>query len=83
MGNGLELTITPTRVLQNATLTIRSESNHFPEPQYTISDESGRIIRKGSVNQHIGEFKLSMVGLSVGSYQFRMGLVQEKFIIIN
>lgn len=76
-----ELTLTPAKVALNETLTVRSRSANFPERDYVISDETGRIVRKGAVNEHIAEFKLCMVGLATGVYRFSMGKVQEKFII--
>jgi hypothetical protein len=78
-----ELTVTPVQVPQNATLTVRSGTANFPQPHYTITDENGRVIRKGSVNERISEFKLSMVGLTTGVYRFTMGQVQEKFVVIS
>lgn len=76
-----ELTLTPAQVAQNETLTVRSGTNNFAQRNYTISDENGRVIRKGLVNEHISEFKLCMVGLATGVYRFTMGQVQQKFVI--
>ena len=78
-----QLTVTPVQVPQNETLTVRSASNHFPQKQYTITDEKGKVIRKGSVNDRISEFTLSMVGIAVGVYRFTMGQVQEKFVVVR
>ncbi len=76
-----ELTLSPSQVGVNETLTVRSCSENFKQRDYIISDETGRIVRKGAVNEHIAEFKLCMVGLATGVYRFSMGKVQEKFII--
>ncbi len=76
-----ELTLSPSKVAVNETLTVRSGFANFPQRDYIISDETGRIVRKGAVNEHIAEFKLCMVGLATGVYRFSMGKVQEKFII--
>ncbi len=78
-----QLTVTPVQVPQNETLTVRSASTYFPQKQYTITDEQGKVIRKGSVNDRISEFKLSMVGIAVGVYRFTMGQVQEKFVVVR
>ncbi len=78
-----QLTVTPVQVPQNETLTVRSASTSFPQPQYTITDEQGKVIRKGSVSDRISEFTLSMVGIAVGVYRFSMGHVQEKFVVVR
>lgn len=83
MEKPLELTVTPAQVPQNDTLTVKSGTSNFPQTHYAITDENGRLIRKGSVNEHISEFKLSMVGLATGVYQFTMGQVKERFVIIG
>lgn len=76
-----ELTVSPAKLGLNETITVRSGTANFPQRHYTLSDESGRIVRKGSVNDHIAEFKLCMVGLATGVYNFSMGKVQEKIVI--
>jgi hypothetical protein len=81
MVNLPELTVSPAKVSLNETITVRSVTANFPQRAYTLSDESGKIIRKGAVNDHIAEFKLCMVGLATGVYNFSMGKVQEKIII--
>lgn len=83
MANLPELTVSPVQVPENETITVRSGTSNFPQRTYTISDENGRIVRKGSVNEHIAEFKLCMVGLAAGAYRFSMGQVQEKFVIVH
>ena len=77
-----QLILSPVQVTQNETLTVRSATNYFPQPQYTITDENGKLIRKGSVSERISEFKLSMVGIDVGVYSLSMGQVQQKFVVI-
>ena len=78
-----QLILSPAKVYRNDTLTVRSCTANFEQRQYIISDESGRVIRQGLVNEHISEFKLCMVGLATGVYQFTMGQVQERFVIIT
>lgn len=81
MEKKLEIIVSPVQVPQNETLTVKSGSSNFPQTHYAITDENGRLIRKGSVNEHISEFKLSMVGLATGVYQFTMGQAKERFVI--
>lgn len=78
-----ELTVTPAQVPQNQTLTVRSATRCFPQQQYIITDEKGKLIRKGYVSDRISEFTLSMVGIAVGVYRFTMGQVQEKFSVVR
>ena len=82
MNHQPELTVSPKQVPRNATITVRSEAPNFPQPFYTITDENGRVIRKGSVSDRISEFRLSMVGLATGAYHFTMGQVRQRFTII-
>jgi len=83
MENQPELMLSPARIYRNETLTVRSATANFEQRQYSISDESGRVIRQGLVSEHISEFKLCMVGLATGVYRFTMGQVQQRFVIIN
>lgn len=76
------LSISPNQVPLNASLTVRSEQENFPANAYTITDERGRIIRKGFINERVTEFRLSMVGLATGVYRFTMGPVNERFTIV-
>lgn len=77
------ISLDPAKVFRNETLTVRSATANFEQRQYSISDESGRVIRTGLVNEYISEFKLCMVGLAAGVYSFKMGQVQQRFVIIN
>ncbi len=82
MTNNASLSISPNQVPLNASLMVRSESDNFPANAYTITDEKGRVIRKGSVSERVTEFRLSMVGLATGVYRFTMGPVNERFTIV-
>ena len=76
------LSISPNQVPLNQSLTVRSELENFPANAYVITDERGRIIRKGFVSNRVTEFRLSMVGLATGVYRFTMGPVNERFTIV-
>jgi len=82
MNNNLKLLISPIQVPVNASLTIRTYDDYFPDNGYMITDELGRIIRKGAIAKGICEFSLSMVGLATGVYRITMGQVQERFTIL-
>lgn len=74
--------VSPAEVIKNTCLHVRTSSSHFPETEYRITDERGRVVRKGSVSKRISEFTLSMVGIDTGVYRFIMGAVQEKFVVV-
>ena len=82
MKNTEPLSISPNQVPLNESLTVRSQLETFPANAYTITDERGRIIRKGFVSDRVSEFRLSMVGLATGAYRFTMGPVNERFTIV-
>ena len=74
--------VIPSQVLINAQLTIRSADNPFTENAYVITNEIGKVIRKGSISSGNHEFCLSMVGMATGVYRIIVGQVQEKFTVI-
>ncbi len=74
--------LSPYYVEINAMLTIRSANEPFYEMDYIITDETGRLIRKGAIRKGISEFSLCMVGLEKGVYQLKIGQVTEKFTVL-
>jgi len=82
MRNNCNLTIYPVKVPMNASLTVKTYDEKFPDDAYLIINNEGKIIRKGAISRNILEFKLSMVGLATGVYSFTMGHVQEQFTIL-
>jgi len=74
--------VSPAEVLKNTCLHVRTDSGSFPEKEYRITDEHGRVVRKGAVNERISEFTLSMVGIKTGVYRFVMGTVQQRFVVV-
>ncbi len=76
------LNIYPSEVPVNTNITVRTESGYFPEQAYIITDEKGRIIRKGLVSERLNEIRLSLVGLAAGVYYFTMGTANKQFTIV-
>lgn len=74
--------VSPAQVLKDACLHVKISSPGFTEKEYRITDENGRVVRKGAVSERISEFSLSMVGIKTGVYRFIMGTAQEKFIVV-
>jgi hypothetical protein len=74
--------VSPAQVLKNTCLHVKTSSPGFTETEYRITDENGRVVRKGSVCERISEFTLSMVGIKTGVYRFIMGTAQEKFVVV-
>ena len=74
--------LSPRQVELNDILTIRSATEPFPEIHYMITDESGRLIRKGAITKGINEFKLCIVGFKTGVYRLSMGQTMEQFTVI-
>jgi hypothetical protein len=74
--------VTPQEVIKNTKLFVSSSSPAFEHREYLITDERGRVIRKGAVNTHINEFSLSMAGIATGVYHFCMGQVKQRFVVV-
>ena len=74
--------LSPNHVELNAILTVRSASDPFNEMDYIITDETGRLIRKGAIAKGISEFKLCIVGFKTGVYRMEIGQVIEKFTVM-
>lgn len=74
--------VSPAQVLKNTCLHVKTSSPGFTETAYRITDENGRVVRKGTVSARISEFTLSMVGIKTGVYRFIMGTVQQKFVVV-
>lgn len=76
------LIVFPLEVPTNASVTIRSSEEIFPDKDYMITDEMGRTVRRGAISNGINEFCLSVVGMATGVYRLSMGQLQEKFIVM-
>ena len=76
------IVVSPAEVIKNTCLHVKTSSPGFTDTEYRITDEKGRVVRKGSVSERISEFTLSMVGIDTGVYRFIMGQVQKKFVVV-
>ena len=76
------LILSPTHVQQNDVLTIHTTTGVFRDTGYIIKNESGNVIRKGSIACNLLEFKLRIVGIKSGVYKFIMGDQQEIFQVV-
>ncbi len=62
-----QVILSPYHVEINSILTVRSALEPFDQVQYIITDESGRLIRKGAISKGTIEFKLCIVGFKTGT----------------
>ena len=81
MDNKQQVILSPNYVELNTILTVRSASDPFNDNDYIITDETGRLIRKGAIAKGISEFKLCIVGFKTGVYRLTIGQVIEKFTV--
>ena len=82
MDNKQQVILSPYQVELNAILTVRSANDPFNDMDYIITDETGRLIRKGAIAKGISEFKLCIVGFKTGVYRLTIGQVIENFTVI-
>jgi hypothetical protein len=82
MNNTAQVIVSPRQVELNEILTIRSANDPFDANGYVITDETGRLMRKGSIVQGISEFKLCIVGFKTGVYRLAIGHNIEKFTVM-
>ncbi|CAN5773677.1 hypothetical protein BH11BAC4_BH11BAC4_22130 [soil metagenome] len=74
--------LSPRQLELYQTLTVRSDNAPFFEINYMITDESGKLIRKGAISNGINEFKLCIVGFKTGVYKISIGQTMEHFTVI-
>ena len=82
MNSKPQVILSPYQVELNAILTVRSANDPFNEIDYVITDESGRLIRKGAIAKGISEFKLCIVVFKTGVYRLTIGHTIEKFTVM-
>ena len=82
MNSKPQVILSPSNVEPNAILTVRSANNPFNEINYIITDETGRLIRKGAIAKGLFEFKLCIVGFKTGDYRLTIGHAMEKFTVM-
>lgn len=64
-----------------SSILVKSESPDFGSPVYQISNQSGKVIRKGHVSSSTNECYVSTAGLDQGEYLFEMGEIKEKIVV--
>ncbi|MEI8053349.1 MAG: hypothetical protein WCH52_06340 [Bacteroidota bacterium] len=77
------LILNPTLICQDDLLTVKNAEGTFQNTGYVIKNESGSIIRKGSISNNLFGFQMRIIGLKVGFYQFIMGDQQEVFQVVQ
>jgi len=77
-----QVILSPRQVELNEILTVRTPSDPFDAHNYIITDESGRLMRKGAIMKGINEFKLCIVGFKSGVYRMTIGQTIEKFTVV-
>ena len=82
MNSNQSMILSPRQVELNEILTVRSATEPFHEIHYMITDETGRLIRKGAITSGINEFKLCIVGFKTGVHCLSMGQIMERFTVI-
>lgn len=76
------MTVIPSKVLAGTKFTVQSGQEPFTENVYIIKNQSGKIIRKGSISKGNSEFYLSVAGMATGVYRIEIGLRQDSFTVI-
>ena len=76
------LFLSPSQLEIFDTLVIRSAAPTFNEIRYIITDDNGKIMRKGTIQKAINEFKLCIVGFKSGNYKISIGQAAESFTVI-
>lgn len=74
--------VSPRQVELNEVITIRPQTDYFTEIHYSITDESGKLVRKGAISKGINEFKLCIVGFKTGVYNLNMGDATANFTVL-
>lgn len=74
--------VSPRQVELNEVITIRPQAGSFAEIHYSITDESGKLVRKGAFSKDIKEFKLCIVGFKSGVYNLNMGNASAHFTVV-
>ena len=82
MNSQQRVIISPRQLELNEILTVRSATESFQEINYMITDEAGRLIRKGAISSGINEFKLCIMGFKTGVYRLSIGQTMEHFTVV-
>lgn len=73
--------ITPRQIDNKGILTISCDTQAFTSQDYRITDESGRVIRQGTISSGLQEIKLFIVGFRTGNYQLIIGSESLRFSV--
>ena len=76
------LILNPTVIHCDELLTIKNSEGKFNDAAYVIQNESGSVIRKGSITISSFTFQLRIIGFQTGYYKFIMGDQQHAFRVI-
>ena len=77
-----QLILSPRQLETFDTLVVRSATSTFNEYHYIITDDGGKIMRKGTIHKAINEFKLCIVGFKSGQYHIHIGEAAERFTVL-
>lgn len=81
MNTNQTVKLSPREVENKGVLTVCAASAAFASIVYQITDESGRIMRKGAISHGSNEFKLCIVGFKTGVYHLNIGNEKAQFIV--
>ncbi len=73
--------LSPRQIDNNGILTISSDPQAFSSLVYRITDESGRVIRQGTITNGLHELKLFIVGFRAGIYHVHIGHESLRFTV--
>lgn len=82
MSSKPEVILQPRHVELNSILTVKSSTTSFNAFDYVITDNTGRLIRKGAIANGSNEFRLCIVGFKTGTYNLAIGQVTENFTVL-
>ncbi len=82
MSHHPSLILSPMQVQENDILKVQTQEGKFQNNDYMITNDEGRVIRKGVIASNLSEFSLRIVGFRTGVYRFVMGQQQEKFVVL-
>lgn len=78
----LRFQVNPNPVPANGCFTLIFPPLQFPADMYQITDEEGRLIRRGRITERDRELALSSGGMQDGVYWIIVGENRERFTIL-
>lgn len=76
-----EINLYPTCLNQEGPLHVQITDGNFPEREYCIINQTGNVIRKGTIGSSTSSFSLRISGFQQGEYVFVMCKQKIKFYI--